>query len=218
VGIVIQYYCISVLIAGESSATMHSHCIAKQSAAVEQMTKERITMKRKLLAGSLMVTFLGLPMAAMASEQDCFPLCAEPAKAETKSVATEATTAEVKLDPVYITAHRDVIIDVQAATSCDSGLMKTADDINDKVKPIREIVGYVRSPQGLLIKLVNDYVIKIPAWIGYAMDPLGSLKHKAIDEVRTRARDAANEGSACAAESADPVPDSTDAVDEKHSI
>ena len=177
-------------------------------------------MKRKLLLGSLMVTLFGLSLTATASgaEWDCFPLCAEPAKAETKLDTTaEATTAEVKLDPVFITAHREASVGADPATSCDSALLKAADDINDKVKPIREIVGYVRSPQGLVIKLVNDHVVKIPAWIGYAIDPLGSLKHKVIDEVRAQARGAMNGGSSCASDPAGDFSDSVEAVDEKHS-
>jgi hypothetical protein len=69
-------------------------------------------------------------------------------------------------------------------------MVSQIEDLNDRVKPIKEIVGYVRSPQGLALKLVNDHVVKIPAWVGYAIDPVGSLKSRAMDEVRTRAKDA----------------------------
>ena len=75
--------------------------------------------------------------------------------------------------------------------------MKTAEDLNDKVKPIKDIVGYVRSPQGLAIKLVNDHIVKIPAWIGYAMDPLGSIKRQAFGKARSLAKDALSDGNAC---------------------
>jgi hypothetical protein len=57
------------------------------------------------------------------------------------------------------------------------------------VKPIKEIVGYVQSPQSLAMKLINDYVVKIPAWIGYIMDPVGSLKSRAMGEVRDFAKE-----------------------------
>ena len=177
-------------------------------------------MKRKLFLGSLMVTLLGLSLTATASaaEWDCFPLCAEPTKTETNlDTAAEVTTVEVKLDPVLITAHREASVGASPATSCDSALLKAADDINDKVKPIREIIGYVRSPQGLVIKLVNDHVVKIPAWIGYAIDPLGSLKHKVVNEVRAQARGAINGGSSCASDAAGDFSESVEAVDEKHS-
>jgi hypothetical protein len=181
-----------------------------------QITKERITMKRKLLVGSLMVIGCSLSLAAAASDLECFPLCAEPAKAETTREQAVVATP----DAAFVAAHRDGarIGEPDASTSCDSSFIKAADDLNDKVKPIREIVGYVRSPQGLVIKLVNDHIVKIPAWIGYAMDPIGSLKHKAIDEVRTRARDALVDGSACSTGPAPDPFDADDTIDTKHSI
>ena len=143
-------------------------------------------MKRKLFVATLIVATLGLPLTATASEWDCFPMCAEPAKADLKA----ATPAEPTIDPALAAAHRDVALDTSVSTACNTGLIQSAENLNAQVKPIREIVGYVRSPQGLAIKLVNDYVVKIPAWIGYALDPLGSLKHAAIDKVRTHAKDA----------------------------
>lgn len=150
-------------------------------------------MKRKLLAGPLMVVVFGLSLTATASEQDCFPMCVEPA-----TVAAKIEIAvDTKLDTVDVAAPREVGIDTTPRQSCDSGLIKKAEALNDKVRPIREIIGYVRSPQGLVIKLVNDHIVKIPAWIGYALDPIGSIKHKAIDELRTRARDAMADGNAC---------------------
>ena len=170
-------------------------------------------MKRKLLVGTALATFLGLPLTTMASESDCFPLCPEPVKVEATVEARIETAGEVKVDAVYIVAHRDVAIGTNTATSCDSGFMKSAEELNDRVKPIREIVGYVRSPQGLIIKLVNDHIVKIPVWIGYAMDPIGSIKHRAIDEVRTRARDAMADDSACRVVTVGDWLDASDAID-----
>ncbi len=151
-------------------------------------------MKRKLLIGSFVVVAFGLPLTASAADWDCFPLCAEPAKTEAH---VQAATADATLEPVTVVATREGAINTDAPTSCGNGFMQQAEDLNNKVKPIKEIVGYIRSPQGLAIKLVNDHIVKIPAWIGYAMDPLGSLKRKAFDEVRTRAKEALKAGSAC---------------------
>jgi hypothetical protein len=91
--------------------------------------------------------------------------------------------------------------------------MKAADDLNDKVKPVRDIIGYVRSPQGLAIKLVNDHIVKIPAWIGYAIDPLGSIRRQAMSEVRSRVRDAMSDENACAIAPADDLRDAAGALD-----
>ena len=76
------------------------------------------------------------------------------------------------------------------ASACEMSLVRQADELNDRIKPIRDMVGYVRSPQGLAIKLVNDHVVSIPGWVGYAIDPVGSLKRRALEEVRDRARSA----------------------------
>ena len=67
------------------------------------------------------------------------------------------------------------------------GVAAQAEALNERIKPIKEIVGYVRSPQGFAIKMVNDHVMKIPAWVGYVIALLGSLKNKAMDQ-KTSAR------------------------------
>jgi hypothetical protein len=122
-----------------------------------------------------------------ANDDACFPMCGETMAAQTAEI--EPPKAD-------------------ACNSQSSNLIKQAEQLNDRVKPIKEIVGYVRSPQGLAIKLVNDHVVKIPAWVGYAMDPVGSLKNRAMAEVRTRAKSAIGLNRApvnCAAEIAAPI-------------
>lgn len=126
-----------------------------------------------------------------ANDSACFPMC--------KSIES-APTVEAEVE---VKAPK-----TDACNSQSSSLIKQAEQLNDRVKPIKEIIGYVRSPQGLAIKLVNDHVVKIPAWVGYAMDPVGSLKNRAMDEVRTRAKtmvglDRATTG--CAPEAAAPI-------------
>lgn len=100
---------------------------------------------------------------ANANDDACFPMCPEPTAIQTTEIEAPKTKT--------------------CGTESPS-LIKQAEQLNDRVKPIKEIIGYVRSPQGLAIKLVNDHVVKIPAWVGYAMDPVGSLKNRAMDEVR----------------------------------
>ncbi|MEO8384241.1 MAG: hypothetical protein ABI583_03285 [Betaproteobacteria bacterium] len=155
---------------------------------------EYITMQNKLLVGSLMLSGLIVSLGARASADDCFPACVEPASA----VATFETTTEVKLEPITIVTPRQAVAQPIQTNACATGeLMQRAEELNDKVKPIRELIGYVRSPQGLVFKLVNDHIVKIPAWVGFAVDPIGSIKHRAIDEVRTRAKDAFAVGKEC---------------------
>ena len=42
-----------------------------------------------------------------------------------------------------------------------------------QIEPDKDLVGYVRSPKGLAVKLVNDHLFKIPGWVGFALDPVG---------------------------------------------
>jgi hypothetical protein len=123
-----------------------------------------------------------------ATENDCFPACAA-----MPSAAPNTEKVEPKADaaPAPATATDSG----ERPTACAKQskaqeLAQSAEKLNDQIKPVKEIIGYVRSPQGLAMKLVNDHVVKIPAWVGYAVDPVGSLKNKAMDEVRTRAKTA----------------------------
>lgn len=123
-------------------------------------------MNHKLIAASittLMISTLSLSAHAGAESEggDCFPLC--PVSAEEAAPTFKA---------------------------CDIKLVRDVEALNDQIKPIKEIVDYVRSPQGLAIKLVNDHVVKIPKWVGYAVDPVGSIKQRAIKEVKGHAREA----------------------------
>ena len=133
------------------------------------------------------------PAPVNANDDACFPMC-QGAVPGAGAAAVPATEVEPpKTD---------------ACGTESPSLIKQAEQLNDRVKPIKEIIGYVRSPQGLAIKLVNDHIVKIPAWVGYAMDPVGSLKNRAMDEVRTRAKAAIGLNrvpTSCAAEISAPI-------------
>ena len=119
------------------------------------------------LTGLSVVTTL-----AHADSFDCFPLCEQqaPPPVETSCAHTSAERAA---------STEESITQIEAA--------------NQQLKTAKEWVGYVRSPQGLVIKLFNDHVVKIPAWIGYAIDPLGSLKSKLLGEARNFAKESIKE-------------------------
>jgi hypothetical protein len=136
---------------------------------------------------------------AQATENDCFPACAA-----VPSTAPDAEKVEPKTDTAP-TATADESPTACAKQSKAQELAQSAEKLNDQIKPVKEIIGYVRSPQGLAMKLVNDHVVKIPAWVGYAVDPVGSLKNKAMDEVRTRAKSAIGLGKPSACVSDAPV-------------
>lgn len=169
-------------------------------------------MQLRLLTGTLIIA--ALPLAAQASGEECFPACAEPAQIEVKvEMKVDAT-----LETVAVVSPRGVAGDTPAPGSCGASFMMQAESLNDKFKPVREIVGYVRSPPGLAIKLVNDHIVKIPAWVGYAMDPVGSIKNRAIVEARTRVRAAMNAGARCATDPANEAADAAEGIDAKLSV
>lgn len=153
-------------------------------------------MKRTQANTAIAALFMALTAstAAMAqtqaTENDCFPAC--PATVETKA---EAVAVEAPAESTPACAKQGKVQEIA----------ESAEKLNDQIKPAKEIIGYVRSPQGLAMKLVNDHVVKIPAWVGYAVDPVGSLKSKAMDEVRTRAKSAIGLGKrdACVSETAE---------------
>ncbi len=85
-------------------------------------------------------------------------------------------------------------------TACGSTVADRVEGLNNKVKPLKDIAGYVKSPQGLAMKLVNDHVVKIPAWVGYAIDPIGSLKNRAMGEARDHVKASMKANTAACAE------------------
>lgn len=71
----------------------------------------------------------------------------------------------------------------------DSGLLHDVQELNEKTKPVRDVIGYIRSPQGIALKMVNDHLFTIPAWVGFVMDPVGTIKGRALGEVKNQLKD-----------------------------
>jgi hypothetical protein len=187
------------------------HASASNNVASQHpITQKEHQMKRanrtqlKCIAAAMCVASASFANLAMAEDFDCFPMC-QPTPQTATAVAAPAEEGTSTPDDVAKVGAEPVPTACQAkpgiATSAQDTINK-AEALNDKVKPVKEIVGYIRSPQGLAIKLVNDHVVKIPAWVGYAMDPIGSVKSKAMDKARDYAKAqlkaAAKEENACA--------------------
>jgi len=127
---------------------------------------------------------LTLSMAAHADESDCFPMCAAK-PAESPSVKAEVAKVEnsesaEKLEAVVVTAA--------PLPACGNKLVSQTEALNERVKPVKELIGYIHSPQSLAMKVVNDHIVTIPRWVGYALDPVGAIKNKAISELRDHAK------------------------------
>ncbi len=127
---------------------------------------------RCLAAIFILTAFTTGASAVYADSFDCFPLCEQQAP-----------------PPLEISCAQS---DTERAASAEETI-KQVEAANQQLKTAKKRVGYVRSPESLAIKLFNDHVFKIPAWIGYVVDPLGTLKGKALAEVRNFAKDSITE-------------------------
>jgi hypothetical protein len=101
-------------------------------------------MNSKFLIGTLFIVAAGMPFVAGAAENDCADCAPVPIETAIDPLANEPSQS--------IEAITVVAAPVKACGT-GAGLVKSAEDLNDKVKPLRDVVGYVRSPQGLAIKL-----------------------------------------------------------------
>jgi hypothetical protein len=123
---------------------------------------------RTLRIAALIISFSVVIAGAQEAVQPSQPLTAE--------VSAEALPA------VEISATKLSCKPVSAA----GDLVSKSEALGEKTKPLRDAVGYVRAPQTLALKLVNDHIVKIPAWVGYVTDPVGTVKNRVIGEARTR--------------------------------
>ncbi len=105
-----------------------------------------------------------LSSPAFAEIEDCFPQCARP-----EAVAPPQSGEGL----------------------CQFGVVREAARINRDLAPVKRIVGIVTNPTGFAIKQVNDHVVHIPAWVGYAMDPRGAIRAKVVDLARDQVKKAA---------------------------
>ena len=96
---------------------------------------------------------------ARADAYDCFPLCAPPVE---------------EAPPV--------------ANLCEVGAVREVAHINDRLKPVKELYGIAVNPTGFAVKMVDQHVVHIPKWVGYAMDPKGAARSMVLDRVRDAAK------------------------------
>jgi hypothetical protein len=105
-----------------------------------------------------------LSSPAFAELEDCFPQCARPAP----------------------------IVPAQSSEGlCQFGAVREAARIDHDLKPVKRVVGIVTNPTGFAIQQVNDHVVRIPPWVGYAVDPRGAIRAKVVDLARGQVKKAA---------------------------
>ena len=117
------------------------------------------------------------------------------ARADAPSSLMNAAPVAMPTDaPVATPVESLIVIVPNESTSCVGGkgagerTVEQLESLNDQIWPVRDVIGYVKSPQSLVLKLVNDHVVTIPAWFGFLLDPIGTIRNKAMDEARNQAR------------------------------
>lgn len=133
-------------------------------------------MKRQTLAIALFSCLISIGASAASDDFECSPQCIP--------IDTVMPIAEPNLEKTPASAMTATVAANPCAGNSVANVVKQAESINDRVKPIRELIGYVRTPQSLAIKLVNDHIVRIPPWVGFAMDPVGTIKNRAIGEAK----------------------------------
>lgn len=153
-------------------------------------------MNRRTLLASLI---LATAPAAFAQESACFPGsagCPDP------SIEAPAPS-------------------VPALNLCDHQVVREAVKIEQDLRPVKRIYDIAMNPTGFVIGKVSEEVgVKIPKWVGYAMDPKGSARNYVMKRVREEVKKNVGLSNDCAVapelddESEGPFPTpETDAVE-----
>ena len=80
---------------------------------------------------------------------------------------------------------------------CEHALVREAVRIDVETRPIREVIGIVANPTGFVLKQVDEHIVHIPKWVGYAIDPKGALRAEVLKRARHEARKAAGVENDC---------------------
>lgn len=84
---------------------------------------------------------------------------------------------------------------------CEHAAVREVARIDRELAPLKEIYGIATNPTGYAIKVVSAQAgIKVPRWIGYAMDPQGAVRAKVMKEVRKELKRNVGLAHDCAAE------------------
>jgi hypothetical protein len=86
---------------------------------------------------------------------------------------------------------------------CSYGAVREVAKVDRELKPVKEVVGIVTNPEGFVLHEVDQYVVHIPPWVGYALNPKGAIRAKLVDMARTEMKKSVGLGNECANAPAD---------------
>jgi hypothetical protein len=110
--------------------------------------------KRTIAALVPAILIVAAPVYAESDQYDCFPICPRPA---------------VEQPRINLCEHRAV---------------REVARIDRQLAPVKEAVDIATNPTGFALKQVDKRIVHIPPWVGYAMDPKGTIKAKVVERVR----------------------------------
>jgi len=109
--------------------------------------------------------------AGLASEIDCFPMC-----------APEATPP-------------------RAFNACEVKVVQEGAKLDAKLKPVKDVYEIATDPTGYAMRTVTEAAgIHVPKVVGYALNPKGSLKAEVMKRLREEAKKQVGLQDGCAAE------------------
>lgn len=114
-------------------------------------------------------------------------LCAVPADADS-------------YDAFPLQAPAEAQVAAPVANLCEHKAVREVARIDRDLKPVKQLYDIATNPTGFAIKQVTEHGVHIPPWVGYAMDPKGALRAKAIEVVRTEMKKRVGLQDGCAAE------------------
>ena len=115
---------------------------------------------------------LAFSQAALAEPLDCFPMCPPPAEA----------------------------VPAPAVNVCEHAAVREAARIDRELAPAKRIYRIATDPTGFALEQVSEHVVRIPPWVGIALDPRRYVRGKVIERVRLEAKKAIGAGKDCAEE------------------
>jgi hypothetical protein len=115
---------------------------------------------------------LALAQGALAQPLDCFPMCPPPAQ-------------EAPAPALNVCAHAAV---------------REVARVDRELAPVKRIYAIATNPTGFALQQVSEHVVRIPPWVGIALDPRGYVRGKVIERVRLEAKKAIGAGKDCADE------------------
>ena len=87
--------------------------------------------------------------------------------------------------------------------ACAIGVVREIARIDRDLAPLKKALGAITNPTGFALEQVDKYVVHIPPWVGYAIDPRRALRAAVIKRVRDEAKKAVGLENGCAPDAGD---------------